>query len=159
MSFDVYEITDDQRENVKSIIEKEWGSPVAVRGRLLYPEQHRGFYCTGKDGEFSGLITFCIKDDQCEIVTLNSFLPNLGVGTKLVRAVQKTAKEEGCLRYWLITTNDNVDAIRFYQIKGFHLAAIYKDSVSELRKIKPSIPETGEYGIPIRDEIELEMFL
>jgi ribosomal protein S18 acetylase RimI-like enzyme len=59
----------------------------------------------------------------------------------------------------LLTTNDNLHALRFYQRRGFRLAALYPGALAEARKLKPSIPETGYHGIPIRDEIELEMSL
>ncbi|MCE1247474.1 MAG: GNAT family N-acetyltransferase [Firmicutes bacterium] len=154
---ELFEITSENREMVKEVIAREWGDTVAIRGRVVYPGDMRGFYCNGADGEISGLITFQVQNRQCEIVTLNSFIPGAGIGTQLVRAVQQKAKEECCSRIWLITTNDNTEALRFYQVKGFKIAALYKNSVAELRKLKPSIPETGCYGIPIRDEIEMEL--
>jgi RimJ/RimL family protein N-acetyltransferase len=73
--------------------------------------------------------------------------------------VQQAAHQAGCRRLWLITTNDNTAALRFYQRRGFTLAAIHCDAVSRSRQIKPEIPLIGNDGIPIRDEIELEMWL
>jgi hypothetical protein len=77
----------------------------------------------------------------------------------LLQAVCDAARKACCNRLWLITTNDNVDALRFYQRFGFSLVALHRDAVRESRRLKPSIPETGKDGIPIRDEIELEMQL
>jgi hypothetical protein len=57
------------------------------------------------------------------------------------------------------TTNDNTRALRFYQRAGFHLTALRPGAVTAARKSKPEIPELGEDGIPIRDEIELTMEL
>ena len=58
---------------------------------------------------------------------------------------------------WLITTNDNVDGLRFYQRRGFHLVELHAGAVDRSREsLKPGIPETGEYGISIRDELELQ---
>lgn len=37
--------------------------------------------------------------------------------------------------------------------------AVYPNAVSLSRKLKPEIPLIGNYGIPIRDEIELELKL
>ena len=62
-------------------------------------------------------------------------------------------------RAWLITTNDNLDAIRFYQRRGFTIATVHAGAIEQSRTIKPSIPLVGSYGIPIRDEIEFEMLL
>ena len=69
------------------------------------------------------------------------------------------AKKNGCRRVWLITTNDNTYAIRFYQKRGFDMAAIHRNAINESRKIKPQIPLTGFDKIPILHEIEFEMML
>jgi hypothetical protein len=74
----------------------------------------------------------------------------------LVIAAADLAVAVGCRRYWVLTTNDNVDALRFYQRRGFRLTAVRCGAVDEARRtVKPEIPLTGDYGIPIRDEIEL----
>jgi ribosomal protein S18 acetylase RimI-like enzyme len=56
-----------------------------------------------------------------------------------------------------VTTNDNVDALRFYQRRGFRLAALRAGAVEDARaRLKPEIPWTGADGIELRDELELE---
>jgi hypothetical protein len=62
-------------------------------------------------------------------------------------------------RLWLITSNDNLNAIRFYQRRGMRLTAVHRGAIDEARQIKPSIPLIGEHGIPIHDELELELRL
>ena len=59
----------------------------------------------------------------------------------------------------LITTNDNVGAIGFYQVIGMTIARVGINAMEEARKLKPDIPLTGEKGIPIRDEIEFEYLI
>jgi hypothetical protein len=59
----------------------------------------------------------------------------------------------------LTTTNDNLTALRFYQRRGFRIAAVRPGAVAAARRLKPTIPELGEHGIPIRDEIELALTL
>jgi N-acetylglutamate synthase-like GNAT family acetyltransferase len=86
----------------------------------------------------------------------NSTLEGLGIGNKLISAVEQAAKQSGINRIWLITTNDNVDALRFYQKHGYRMTAIYPNAVNEARKQKPSISFLGNYNIPIQDEIELK---
>ena len=102
------------------------------------------------------MITYNIKKNECEIVTLNSLIKKKGIGTVLVEKVKKIAKKMNRKRVWLITTNDNIDALCFWQRIGFVLKAIYPGAMSISRKLKPEIPLIGHYGIPIRDEIELE---
>ena len=83
-----------------------------------------------------------------------------GVGTALVEAVRARALDAGCGLLWVVTTNDNVDALRFYQRRGFRLARLRTGAVDESREtVKPEIPAIGDHGIPLRDEIELEMSL
>jgi ribosomal protein S18 acetylase RimI-like enzyme len=106
-----------------------------------------------------GLLTYNIDGTDCEIVTLDSWGQSKGVGTELLEAVKQSARQEGCKRLWLITTNDNIHALRFYQKRGFVFAAIHVNAVEGSRKIKPEIPLSGDNGIPIRDEIKLEMWL
>jgi GNAT superfamily N-acetyltransferase len=106
-----------------------------------------------------GLVTYNIVDDSCEIVTLNSTYPSSGIGTALVEAVRDIAIKSACKRLWLITTNDNLNALRFYQKRSFVLVAVHRNALELSRKLKPEIPMIGNHGIPLRDEIELEMML
>jgi ribosomal protein S18 acetylase RimI-like enzyme len=79
------------------------------------------------------------------------------VGSGLLRLAEQVASERGCRRLWLITTNDNVDALRFYQRRGFRLAALHRGAVDDSRaRLKPEIPTVGDHGIPLRDELELD---
>jgi len=105
------------------------------------------------------LVTFQITGDACEIVTLDSLIEDRGIGTGLIEAVSTAASAVGCRRLWLITTNDNLHALGFYQKRGFRLAAVHPGAVDAARKLKPEIPLIGNDGIPIRDEIELEIVL
>ena len=82
-----------------------------------------------------------------------------GIGTALMQEATAVARAQNCQRLWLITTNDNLDAIRFYQKRGMTIAAIHVNSIAHSRTLKPSIPMTGDHGIPVRDEIEFEMEL
>jgi len=106
-----------------------------------------------------GVITYHIDGTDCEIVTLDSLVNHLGLGTNLVHKVIEKANKKGCRRVWLITTNDNTHAIRFYQKRGFTWKAFHKNAIIESRKLKPEIPELGNDGIPVLHEIEFEYIL
>ena len=107
-----------------------------------------------------GVATYVIRGIECELLTLHARTRFDGVGTALVTAVQEVARQSGCTRLWVVTTNDNVDALRFYQRRGFRLAHLRAGAVDESRAtLKPEIPRTGAHGIPLRDELELEMDL
>ena len=138
---------------------ENWGSSIIVsRGKVHSFEDLPGFIAL-ENGRIIGLITYSISDDSLEIVSLDSFVKNRGVGTQLINHVIEKAKEFKCKRVLLITTNDNTRAIRYYQKRGFNLCNIYLNAVNEARKIKPQIPLYGYDNIPILHEIEFEMLL
>jgi ribosomal protein S18 acetylase RimI-like enzyme len=91
-------------------------------------------------------------------VTLNSLAEGRGVGRALLDAVREEARRQNCERLWLVTTNDNTRALRLYQRWGLRLTALRPGAVDESRRrLKPEISQTGSDGIPIRDELELEL--
>ena len=143
----------------RTIFFEHWGSNKAIsRGVVYYPQNLPGFVALYQN-EKVGLVTYNIVDIGCEIVTINSIHPSSGVGTALIEAVRDIAIKSGCKRLWLITTHDNMNALRFYQKRGFILVAVHRNALEQSRKLKPEIPLIGEHGIPLSDEIELEMIL
>lgn len=137
-------------------IAAEWGAEIVVaHGAVYRPAGLPGFVAEAA-GAPVGLLTYHLAGDACEIVTLDSARPGRGIGTALLVAAEEDARRAGCRRLWLITTNDNTHALRFYQKRGFVLAALHRDAVAASRALKPEIPLVGNDGIPIRDEIELE---
>jgi ribosomal protein S18 acetylase RimI-like enzyme len=137
-----------------------WGADFVVsRGRAHYPEGLPGYCALGQGGDRLGLASYRVSGSGCELVLLEALVRRKGVGTFLVEAVADEARRSGCRRLWLVTRNDNLAAQRFYQRRGFRIAAVHRDAVDAARVIKPSIPATGLYGIPIHDEIEFELLL
>lgn len=158
-SFQIRSRTKDDEDWVGRSLELRWGSRrVVSKGRLFYPEKLDGLIAI-RGGRPVGLLTFRFENDECEVITLDSFLEGQGVGSTLLNAVRDRAVSEGCHRLWLITTNDNLRALGFYQKWGLKIAAVHRDAVEESRKIKPEIPMIGKNGIPLRDEIEMEILL
>lgn len=138
---------------------QEWGADfIVTRGQVHYYRNLSGFVAI-LDSQPVGLATYRIINGQCELTSLNVHNENNGIGTNLLQAVEKTAMLAKCERVWLITTNDNTRALHFYQKRGYSLVAIYRDALVESRRLKPTIPLTGNDGIPLRDEIELEMLM
>jgi ribosomal protein S18 acetylase RimI-like enzyme len=152
-------LTANDQEWVRAFIVERWGSDrMMAHGTLYRPYELPGFAAI-EDDQPIGLVTYHITGGSCEIVTIDSVQSGSGIGTALIGAVKEVARQHGCQRVWLITTNDNLNALRFYQKRGFELVAVHRRAIDEARKIKPEIPLIGEYGIPIRDEIELEIAL
>jgi ribosomal protein S18 acetylase RimI-like enzyme len=129
---------------------------VARKGVMLDPRDHPALLAE-ENGSLIGVLTYVIDGDSCEVLTLHSSPQWRGAGSALIREIERVADEHGCKRLWLVTTNDNVDALRFYQRRGFRLAALHKGEVDRSRAdLKPEIPDIGAHGIPLRDELELE---
>jgi len=144
---------------VTNFMQDQWGSNrVVSKGRVLYPAQLEGFAAVS-DEKVVGLVTYRVDDDECEVVTINSLTEGTGIGSTLLNAVKDEAVQAHCKRLWLITTNDNLSALRFYQKWGLKITAVYPNALERSRRLKPEIPLLGKEGIPLRDEIELEMFL
>jgi ribosomal protein S18 acetylase RimI-like enzyme len=138
---------------------EHWGGEEMIsRGRVYRPEQLQGFVVEDED-EWAGLLTFIIQDGECEVTSLDSLREGQGIGSMLIDKALEEAHTQGCKRLFLITTNDNLNALGFYQRRGFEIVTIYRGAVNESRKRKPSIPRIGMNNIPLRDEIELEIQL
>ena len=155
----IHPLTPADQDWVAQRIASEWGAETVVVHETVYRPVELPGFAAEADGEVVGLLTYHIGGDACEIVTLNSWREGLGVGTALIEATKQAAGRAGCRRLWLITTNDNTHALHFYQKRGFVLAAVHVNAIEKARRLKPEIPLTGLDGIPIRDEIELEMNL
>ena len=159
MAFQIIPLQESDKSWVTDLLAEWWaGSTQVSRGRLHHAGELPGFKAA-LDGKPAGLVTYRIDGADCEIVTLNSLVERIGIGSALIDAVKEIATIAGCKRLWLITTNDNTAALRFYQKYGFLLVAVHRNAIEESRRLKPEIPLTGNDGIPIHDEIELEMVL
>ena len=155
----VRRLTVDDLPSLRQAWRENWGDEfVVAHGVIYYPETLDGFIALDGD-EWIGEITYTFSGNECEIVSLDSARAGMGVGTMLIQKVVEEAREKGCRRIFLITTNDNLNALGFYQKRGFELVAVHRGAINESRKIKPGISLIGANNIPLRDEIELEMLL
>ncbi|MEM9951628.1 MAG: GNAT family N-acetyltransferase [Chloroflexota bacterium] len=181
-AFTIRALVREDREWVAHFLDEYWGSTQMVtRGRILYGHLLPGFVAQRSkplEGEEIeqidddateenpivtmekiGLLTYNVEDNECEIVSLDSTVRDIGVGTALVNELITAAKDAKIERIWLITTNDNLPALKFWQKRDFEIAVVHRNAIEQARRLKPQIPITGIEGIPIRDEIELEIRL
>lgn len=153
------DISETNREDVNRFIQTNWlSTDMVIRGKIIDMTQVHGIIVYDKD-TIVGLVTYEVVDNECEILSLDSKQENKGIGTELVNRIIIMARSKGCQKLKLITTNDNINAIRFYQRRGFDMARIYHNALNISRQLKPSIPMRGEYDIPLMHEIEFEMIL
>ena len=156
---DIFHIDQNNRKQIDDFIREHWFSmDMVVHGECIDLGTAEGLFACDESG-IVGLITYRIVKNEMEILSLDSLHERTGIGTCLLDSVLKIAKDTGCSRVRLITTNDNLNALHFYQKRGFDIIRLYRNAVDESRKIKPQIPHTGSSGIPIRHELELEIRL
>jgi GNAT superfamily N-acetyltransferase len=129
------------------------------RGRLTEDASSLAGFLAERAGTRVGYALVRVDNDGLEVVALRALTRREGIGTALLAAAAEGARQAGCARAWLITTNDNLDAVRFYQRRGWDLVALHRDAVTAGRRLKPEIPEVGDYGLPIRHELEFELLV
>jgi GNAT superfamily N-acetyltransferase len=153
------ETTSDDSAQIAATMKEYWGGePLVIRGKNYFPSKLNGIIAESGD-KLMGFLFYELQGNDCEIVVFEVFDKYQGLGTRFLDLMKQIAKKKQCTRLYLMTTNDHLDALRFYQRRGFTICGIHLNSVAIGRKMKPGIPEVGEYGIPLRDEIDLELVL
>lgn len=152
--------SDTHIEWVRSDIISQFGSIKIIGVKRNYEDAGilDGFIAQDQD-LLLGTILYSIEGDECELVYMHAVNPGHGVGGELIDVLLETIAQRGIKRIWVITTNDNLEALAFYQKKGFKLIRLYPGQMDKVREVKPNVPHIGKNGIPLRDMIELEMLL
>jgi len=151
-------IDDTSRDWAREAFLKWWTvSYVISNEKRLYFDDMPGFVAF-LDSEPAGLLTYNIIGSEFEVATINSAVPNRGIGRALMAAAADEAKKRQCTKIWLTTTNANINALRFYQRVGMRVGAWRIGEMEEARRLKPEIPLEQD-GIPIRDEVVMELSL
>jgi ribosomal protein S18 acetylase RimI-like enzyme len=149
----------DPQALLDHVVETWRTEAVVAHGERIYPARLPGLVALSGE-RIVGHITYRGEGDRCEITSIDATPRNAGIGSTLLQAALDAAREAGYTTIWLTTTNDNLDAIRFYQRRGFRLCALRTGAIDEARaKLKPELPLVGSYGIPMRDELDLELEL
>ena len=148
---------------IASTLAERWGSTTIVtRDRVLDASALQALVAVGtsfRQPRRVGLLTYQVDHDGLEIVTIDALEAHSGVGLALLTRAVQVARALGLARVWLITTNDNLQAIKFYELQGFRIVAVHRGAVDRARSFKPSIPLVGGSGIELHDELELELIV
>lgn len=159
MMLSIGDLTGADRPWANQLLLHQFGSLVIVtRGHVHRAEELPGLVALHA-GAPAGLLLYHLAGDSCEVVLLQAAVQGVGLGSALLAAACDKGRAAGCRRLWLITTNDNMPAIRFYQRRGMRLVAVHHGAIAESRKLKPEIPLLGVDDRPIEDEIEFEYIL
>jgi len=147
-------------EWIKELYRQYWSGDICVsRGKVQKVDDFTGGFVAETGGQNTGFVTYTITGPEMEITGIVSLKEKSGTGSALVKAVIELAKKQKIKKVCLVTTNDNLNGIGFWQKRGFKFVKVYPGSMEYVRKIKPAVPLIGENGIPLRDELELEMIL
>jgi ribosomal protein S18 acetylase RimI-like enzyme len=154
---DVRPLREADRARARAWLREHWQESMAARDELFFPAEHEGFVA----GDWDGLVTYRVDGDRCEVTLLKALRDGEGIGSALLDETVGAARDAGCRAVWLVTTNDNLRALAWYEHKGFTVTEIRAGAVDRSREtLKPSIPtHNPETGLPISDEIELSLAL
>ncbi|RZU13624.1 acetyltransferase (GNAT) family protein [Kribbella rubisoli] len=133
---------------ISELLIASWGSHIAVAHGVAYDATTLPAIVAEEGDRIVGLLTYNLQGQELEVVTIDAPAQHRGVGSALLEAAAEAARGAGARRLWLITTNDNLDALRFYQRRGMRIVEVRPGAVDESRKLKPTIPPTGAYDIP-----------
>lgn len=146
----------EEKQEVKELFIREWHSDLMVSKGYSHYVDNLDSIIAKEEGDLVGILTYHFINNEIELVSLDSFDEGKGIGSQLLDFSLQYFKTLHPKRIWLITTNDNCHAIRFYQKRGWKMVNFYINAIEDSRKIKPEIPLIGYDGIPILHEIELE---
>lgn len=156
-TIDVRPAEPHDHQDVAALHEREWGGPHVVVHDTRYDLRTLPtLVAVDAAGEVVGALVHRLADDGLEVVSLAATMPGRGAGSALLAAAEAVALSAGAARLWLVTTNDNLSALRFYQRRGLRIVAVDAGAVDRARQAKPTIPYLGEDDIPLHDELILE---
>lgn len=158
--FSIIKKEEKHTDFVKKDIISVFGSEYLISAHREYRQAHLldGFIAYEND-EIAGVLLFAGEKEECELVYLHALLEGRGIAKRLIHKLIDYVHDNRFSRLYVITTNDNMTALKLYQQAGFRMKTIYPDAMNKVREKKPMIPKTGKHGIPLRDMIELEFKL
>lgn len=156
---EIRELKDEDSQTIKDLMAHHWGGePLIIRGQEIFASKLPGIMAFDR-GVLVGFLIYDLDSIRSEIIAFEVFEKFRGIGTKLLDKLFEITQKAGTNQVFLTTQNDNIDALRFYQKRGFIIDGIHKNTMVDARKRKPTIREFGDYGIPVRDEIDLVLSL
>jgi len=154
IQFAIRPITD--RAFLDELLRLRWsGGSLLLRGKVIAPADVEAL--AAYDGErLAGVATWRMEGKVLYLLTLNNITDQRGVGVALLEAMIDLGRGRNAALIRAIVTNDNLNALGFYQRRDFRIIAVHPGAVDTIRAMNPNIPMIGAYRIPIHDEIELE---
>lgn len=157
IAFEIRPLTD--RAFLEELLRLRWrDGALMLRGKIVHPKDVEAL-AAYHEGRLAGVATWLLEGPVIYLATLNNICEQRGVGTALLDAMVRFGRDKGAALLRVIVTNDNLNALGFYQRRGFRIVAVYPGAIDTIRSLLPNVPVMGANRIPMRDEIELEMAL
>lgn len=148
------------RDAVNDYVRREWGGPMMVTlGNTYDTSALPGFAAIDANGALLGALLYRPDGQAVEIAAMYALRQGQGIGRALLDAATAWAREAGMARMWLVTTNDNARALRFYQMYGFSLSAVNLGALTALFELKGELTAQGMDGITLAHEFVFDMAL
>lgn len=151
--------------SLRAWLAQRWGEPtVEWHGEVYDPADLEGFVAQ-RAGEIGGIITFAVYPGRLHIVYVDASQRRKGIGSLLLARVLEEAVYRGLERITATTTNDNLEALAFFQYHGFQLtalrtgAALVQNGATLVTDAAAATPSEPQESIVSRDEIDLEYVL
>jgi len=146
------------RESAQAKVSEIWGGcAMVVDGKIWDTRKLPCIAALDENDTILGYLFYLVRENEYEIIALESMCKNIGVATALIDKVKALARTDGYHTVVVMTTNDNTKAFRFYQKRGFNLRAVRFNALDISRKLKPTIPLIGDDDIKLQHELELDI--
>ena len=106
-------VTTGDREAIVALLRDRWGGETLVIHDTVFRPADLPAFVAVDGPNLVGLVTYEPGSESWHVLSFDSLVPGQGIGGALLDRVEGAARAAGCLRIELVTTNDNLDAIRF----------------------------------------------
>ncbi len=154
-AFEVRASIEEDYSRLKQMALDFWGETQMECFEREYDVCDLPAFTAAVDEQMVGFLSYAVEEDALNIVMLN-VLPEYqgaGVGKELVRTAVEEAQKGGLARVIVATSNDDLPALEFYQRLGFVIEEVVPGRILELH----GGVEAGFAGIPVRDEVRLQL--
>jgi len=151
--------TPADRPSIAELAEYFWGELEVECFDRIYQVDALPAYVACEGGKIVGVASYALEDEgkTVNLVLLNVLPRGQGRGAarELIAAVTHVGRTEGAARIVVATTNDDLPALNLYQRFGFTITNVLVGRLLEHHgRVEP-----GFAGIPVRDEIRMELRL
>ena len=153
----IHPATPADRTRIAELADHVWGEVQVESFGHSYQVDMLPAYVACDEDEIVGVVSYAREGDATNLVTL-IVLPQWqgrGVAHRLIEIVIEMTRTEGVERIILSTTNDNLPTLELYQRLGFVITQVLVGRMLE----RHGGVELGFAGIPVRDEIQMELRL